>query len=153
MYQKSQYYILKGLPLLSRSSTFMSFYGFRHTPQFVFDLSVFFESQNMARPHSPVKFEPPISVIPEKIPLMWLSLLPLMPLSMLFFSVSVPQRANLVIILDIQSGYEKYIKSITENLLDGISLRKYRIAFYTTYGIADGILDFQSKECIVKKLR
>lgn len=65
----------------------------------------------------------------------------------------LPQRANLVIVLDIQSGYDKYIKSITEKLLDGISFRKYRIAYYTTYGIINGIFDFQSKECIVKKLR
>ena len=67
-----------------------------------------------------------------------------------FYLVEFPTRANVYLIVNGDKQIKKKLTKVLANLLNGISLREHRLALYSTNGLSDRIVDFQSKDWLLK---
>jgi len=56
-------------------------------------------------------------------------------------------------VIDVRRHEAKLVKQLVEKVLETIPLTKYRIAIHSTNGLAQRLLDFQTKQCSTKVFR
>ncbi|XP_066933122.1 uncharacterized protein [Clytia hemisphaerica] len=60
---------------------------------------------------------------------------------------SIPHRTNVVFIVDTHASESHLTQELVSQVLDTIPLKKYRIGIYSTNGLSQKILEFQTRQC------
>jgi len=63
------------------------------------------------------------------------------------------RHTNVAIIIDVDEESYKVAKEFLQNTLNDISLLNYRVSLFTTNGVSQKLVEFQSRQCMVGKLR
>ncbi|XP_057309949.1 uncharacterized protein LOC130647957 isoform X1 [Hydractinia symbiolongicarpus] len=65
----------------------------------------------------------------------------------------IPQRSNIFIYLDVNSQHHLFSYKMLRQVLEGISLKHHRVSLHTTTGVSVPIVKFQSRKCLLNKIR
>ena len=70
-----------------------------------------------------------------------------------FILATILEKQNVLIFLDVQNNEDSFLRKMVSEILDSISLVKYRIGLYSANGLSQKLLKFQSRQCSLNILK
>lgn len=73
--------------------------------------------------------------------------------AIIFLSGNITRKENVITLIDVDQNKHSLSSEVLKQVLDGISLRRYRIAFHSTNGVSKRVNEFQSKKCLLQSFQ